>query len=136
MNSTTQIQKVQDMALIPNIKATFTILASNKKEKSCTPRFEELFLETVDSALLLMGESSRQAIYRHLENYCGIKRESIPQNIAAFAQAVEAIFGQGARLLEIKIMRALHDSVCDFKYLPEAGELSFEDYVETLRRFL
>src|SRR3989304_8133969 len=116
MNSTTQIQNVQGIALITNTEPASKTLPKTGKGQSCTLSFEELFLETVDSAFLLMSESCRQAIYRHLENGYGIKRESIPSNIEAFVKALEDIFGQGARLLEIKIMRTLHDSLCDFKY--------------------
>ena len=136
MNSTTQIHNVQSIAFITNSKATSTGFPSKHKEKSCKHDFEEMFLETVDSAFLLIGESSRQAIYYHLENRYGIKRESIPWNVKKFAKALEDFFGQGARLLEIKMMRTLHDQLCGFKYLPERDEFSFTGYVEAVRRFL
>lgn len=136
MNSTTQIQSEQGIEFLTKLKTANTISPFNNKEQSRQRSFEELFLEAADSAFLLIGECCSRAIYGYLENQYGLKKESIPWNISAFAQAIEDIFGQGARLLEIKIMRTLYDSVSGFKYLPEYKEFSFAAYVEALRCFL
>ncbi len=136
LNSTTQIHNIQGTAFIASTKAKSTFFPGHNKEHSCNRSYEELFLETVDSAFLLMGESCMQAIYRQLEKHYDIKRQSIPWKIEAFAKALEDIFGQGARLLEIRIMHALHDSLRGFKYSLDQEEFSFKGYIEAVRRFL
>ena len=73
--------------------------------------FERLLGEAVDEGLTSLGESAGQAIYYHLERIFGIRKEEIPCNVEAFAEAMEKIFGQGANFLEILIMKKLHEKV-------------------------
>ena len=69
--------------------------------------FEELLLESVDEGLSSLGESSKQAIYFHIEKRFNIKRREIPGNIAAFDQAIEKLFGLGASFLKTLILKRL-----------------------------
>ena len=73
--------------------------------------FGSLLQEAVDEGLSSLGESARQAIYYHLERIFSIRKEEIPCNVEAFAEAMEKIFGQGASFLEILIMKRLHEKV-------------------------
>ncbi len=73
--------------------------------------FENLFLEAVDESLSSLGDSAKQAIYYHLEESFRLKRQEIPDRIDEFATAMERIFGYGAKLLQIQIMKRLHEKV-------------------------
>jgi hypothetical protein len=136
MNSTTHIQTVEIMPIVTNLEPISSICLVNRKKKPDNPNFDELILETVDSTFSTLGDSCKQAIYNHLENSYGLKREAIPRNIAAFAHALEDIFGQAALLLEARIIRALHGKVHDFKYFPKQKELSFATYLENFRSYI
>jgi hypothetical protein len=76
-----------------------TILVEEHKKvntKPNTPNFDELILETVDSTFSALEDSCKQAIYYHLENSHGLKREVIPGNVTTFARDLEEIFWQAA----------------------------------------
>ena len=73
-------------------------------------------------------------IYLVLEKTFEIKKSEIPDRIEEFAYALEQIFGHGAKLVEIQIMKRLHDKVGQtFTYSPEKSDLLFTEYVEAAR---
>jgi hypothetical protein len=93
--------------------------------------FEKLLAEAVDEGLSLLGDSARQAIYFHLEKTFSIEKQNIPNKIEAFTNAIEKIFGLGAKILEIKIIKYLYEKVGrDFKYFPEKENLLLTEYIE------
>ena len=136
MNSTTQLQRNQDAAVAIKLEPAFTIRLNNKEADSSQADFDSLFLEAVDYTFSMLGNSNKQALYFHLKNSYGIGREAIPQNIEIFANTLEQVFGQGALLLEARIMETLHRKVPRFRFSPKQRELSFLDYLESLRSFL
>ncbi len=77
-------------------------------DMSRPPDFEKLLLDSVDEGLTTIGESSKQAIYFHLEKGFDIQKQEIPRKIEDFALAVEKIFGIGAgfipKLLNLNIV--------------------------------
>lgn len=90
--------------------------------------FEKLLLEAVDEALSSLGMSSKH-IYFHLEKDFNLKKRDIPHKIGEFTNAIEKIFGPGARVLEIQIMKRLYEKVGPFKHFPKRN-LTFIEYVE------
>jgi hypothetical protein len=95
--------------------------------------FERLLLEAVDEQLTSLGESSKQALYFHLERGFDIKKQEIPQKTEAFVDAMEKIFGQGADYLEILIMKRLHSKIgLDVRL--STPNLTFIEYVEAAKR--
>ena len=93
--------------------------------------FEKLLLEAVDEGLSSLGDSPKQAIYFYLERSFKIKKMDIPSKIDEFANAIEKIFGHGAKHLEIQIMKRLYEKIGHtFKYFPENDDLLFTEYVE------
>jgi hypothetical protein len=100
-------------------------------------RFRKLLLDAVEEGLSTLGETPKQAIYFHLQESFNIMKQDIPDKIDEFAFAIEKIFGEGAKLLEIQIMRSLHEKTRDpLKQYPKKEGLSFTRYVqahETLR---
>ena len=99
--------------------------------------FEQLLLQAIDEGLSSLGESSKQAIYYHLEKSFAIKKEEIPRRIEPFEGALKKIFGIGADFIETLIMKRLTEKVePDIKWeKPEMLKLS-ECVVATKRSFL
>ncbi len=120
------------MTLKTELQPTFEINLDHKKTRT----FEATFLESVDTTFSLLGKSCKQAIYHHLENTYGLNRETIPYDVAGFAVALEALFGKGTLVLEVRIMQQLHNKTPSFKFHPRKNRLFFVAYVESLRRFM
>jgi hypothetical protein len=99
-----------------------------------TQNFEELLQQAVDEGLSVLGESSKQALYFHLEKTFKMNRQDIPYRIEEFTDAVEKIFGRGARIIEIQIMKSLFKRVgFTFKHYPKRENLTFTDYVTAVK---
>ena len=106
-----------------------------KKKKSCEGSFDAIIIEAVDESFSLFGHSFKQAIYFQLENTFKIKKQEIPLKIEEFTNAIEQIFGIGAKFIEMKIIEVLHEKTQDFMYFPKKEDLVFTEYVASLRRF-
>jgi len=96
--------------------------------------FEKLLLEAVDEGLSSLCSSSKQAIYSLMENTFDIKRRDIPFKIEEFTDALEKIFGFGAKVLEILIIRCLNEKVGGTVKYPEHEDLVFTEYVAAARQ--
>jgi len=98
--------------------------------------FEKLLLEAVDKGFSLFGNLSSEVIYLHLEEAFNINKHEIPYKIEEFVNAIEEIFGFGANILQIQILKHLHKNAGHgFKYYSKNGDLKFTDYVAALRQF-
>jgi hypothetical protein len=105
--------------------------------------FNEIVLASIDEAFSSLGENVATAMYFHLEKTFNIKRWEIPQRIKDFSDALEKIFGLGAKTLEILCMKKLHDKIgVTFKW-PEyewslskwvITEMTFQEYVNRMRQ--
>ena len=96
--------------------------------------FEKLLMEAVDDGLSSLGDSAKHAIYFHLEKTFNINRRDIPSKIEEFADAIEKIFGFGAKPIEVLIMRRLYEKVGGVVEYPEHKELVFAEYVAAARQ--
>jgi glutaredoxin 2 len=96
--------------------------------------FEKLLLEAVDEGLSSLCNSSKQAIYSLLENTFNINRLGIPYKIEDFADAIEKIFGLGAKPIEILIIRRLNEKVGEIVEYPRHENLVFAEYVAAARQ--
>ncbi|MEM2393954.1 MAG: hypothetical protein QXW82_04775 [Candidatus Bathyarchaeia archaeon] len=92
--------------------------------------FDELLIEAVEEAFSSLGESSKQAIYFHLEKKFKLSKEEIPKRLADFAEGIEKIFGLGSKFLEILIIRKLYERIGKPITWDESKEFKFVDYVE------
>jgi hypothetical protein len=100
------------------------------------PDFEKLLLEAVDEGVASLGESSKQAIYFHLENSFNIKKHEIPNNIEAFVGAVEKIFGLGANFFESLILKQLYEKA-DLKGKESSFKgLTFAETVDAIKQMM
>ena len=61
---------------------------------------EQKVLECIDRGMGSLGESSKAAIYWHIEHTYGVARGEIPRNAQKFRRSLEALFGLGAAVLE------------------------------------
>jgi len=96
--------------------------------------FEKLLLEAIDEGLSSLGDSAKHAIYFHLKNNYGINRRDIPSKIEEFVDAIEKIFGLGAKILEILIMKQLYQKIGHVvEHDQELENLVFTEYVATVR---
>ena len=83
-----------------------------------------------------MGDSSK-AVYFYLEKNFAIEKQDIPNKIEEFTNAIEKIFGHGAKILEIQIMSNLYEKVGnDFEYFPEDNDLFFTKYMNAARNHM
>jgi hypothetical protein len=96
--------------------------------------FNILLLDSIDEALLSLGESAKQAIYFHLEKNFQVDREEIPLELERFQNALEKIFGVGARYIEILIMRNLCGRVGRSLELGNNEQLEFIKYVAAAKK--
>lgn len=96
--------------------------------------FDKILLEAVDEGLSSLGQSAKQGIYFHLEKDFNIDKEEIPSKVNDFASAIERIFGLGANVIEILIMRRLHEKVGLNIKLHRSEDLTFTQYVAEAKR--
>ena len=83
------------------------------------------------------------SIYSHLEDLFKIRKQEIPSRLSDFSNALEQIFGLGARHLEILFMKNLHAKVEVTCKWPTYGwplskwivpEMTFQGYVRLIRQ--
>jgi hypothetical protein len=95
-------------------------------------QFNKALLEVVDEALLVLGETVKQAIYWHLENKYNIKKEEIPNKIEEFNKALKNLFGEGGEILLRLITKRLYAKInLEFK---EVSNWIFQDYIENAKK--
>jgi hypothetical protein len=107
-------------------KLTFASEEASERSSS----FGRLLVQAVDEGLCTFGESVRRAVYACLEDTFGIRRIDIPRRVDEFSGALVEIFGDGAKLLEIQIMKNLYRKVGDIaEYFPMKEDITFTEYV-------
>jgi hypothetical protein len=124
------------MANVAKLKTSCTLQFSRKKHKPTQDEFNVAIVETVDGSLSSLCNLDKEAVYSCLENAFKIKKQEIPCKIEGFADAIEQMFGVGAKLIEIRIMEALHKRIPEFVFFPKKGDVVFKEYVASLRAFL
>jgi len=99
--------------------------------------FNEVLLQSIDEALVALGEKAKAGLYFHLEHTFHLSKKDIPDRIGDFAAALERIFGQGAEQIELLIMKALNKKVeATYKWSgPKwlVPDLTFTKYVKLMR---
>lgn len=102
--------------------------------------FSNLLIDAIDKALSSLGEAPKSAIYFHLERVLNLSKREIPARIDEFSNAIEDLFGLGARFLEIHIIQNLHSEVGvvwefeapNSRILPD---LTFKQYVNFVKKY-
>ena len=105
--------------------------------------FDQLLLDTIDEVLSNLGEAGKASIYIYLESIFNIRKQEIPNKLNDFSNALERIFGSGARHLEILLMKNLYvklevtckrrtyESPLSKRIVPET---TFQEYVRLIRQ--
>ena len=97
--------------------------------------FEKTLLKTVDDNLKdIFGETAATLIYSYLETDLSLKKEEIPENIAAFKTGLKKFLSTGACVIQRVILDRLYESY-GLKW-EEKENWKFEDYIDNLRRQL
>jgi hypothetical protein len=114
-----------------------TELHGEVNETALAEDFKKIVLEAVDETLSCMGKEIERSVYSLLEKTFKIARRDIPFEIEKFTGALEEIFGPGAKLLEIEMMKHLYEKIgSKFKYTPRQETLTFTEYLAAISLFL
>lgn len=90
-------------------------------------RTKQLLTQAVDQALLTLGESAREAVYFHLQKIVSLTKDDVSDNLDAFERGLEKIFGAGAKMIEIAVIKSLCQQLgIEFE---EKKNISLVDYV-------
>jgi hypothetical protein len=115
---------------------TCILQLSGKNQKPSETKFEATMMEAIDESLGSFGSLDKLEVYRHLENSFKIRKQEIPCKTEEFADAIGQMFGIGAKLVEIRIIKAVHKRVPEFMFTPRRGAVIFKEYIASLRAFL
>jgi len=105
---------------------------NDKNTETHNRNFEKLLTKAVDNAFSSLFHSEKQNLYSHLSRCYGISRQDIPYAVNDFINALQEIFGSGAKLIEIEMMKSLHALVKNFTIAPHQSDLSFTEYVRAI----
>jgi hypothetical protein len=91
-------------------------------------------MKAIDEELSSLGQNCEQAIYYHLETRFNLNKEEIPNKLVDFTEAIETIFGQGAKILEIRILKNLFKKMGFINLRFQNREsMEFVEYIEAVR---
>ena len=93
-------------------------------------------LEMINEGLSSFGNLAKEAIYRNLERQFKIKEEEIPCKIEEFTDAIEQMLGNGAKIVEIEIIKKIHKRMPKFVFFPKEPDLNFKDYLLSFNSYL
>lgn len=106
------------------------------KTKADSKKFAEILLNSIDDAFASLGQNVQFSLYFHLETKFALTKQNIPDRISDFSDALDQIFGQAARQIELLIMKFLNERVkCNYKWDgPKwlVPDLTFEKYVKLM----
>jgi hypothetical protein len=80
-------------------------------KRSQRENFDRLLLDAINEGLSSLGEDVKAAICFPLEDLFKIRKQELAIRLSDFSNAMEQIFGLGARHLEILFMKNLHAKV-------------------------
>lgn len=119
-----------------NLNPPCMIQISRESQKKSEDEFDVVVLEAIEESLSSFRALDKQEVYFHLKNAYNISKREIPRKIEEFAFAMEQIFGIGSRLIEIRIIEAIHKRFPEFVFTSRTNAVVFEEYVTSLRAFL
>jgi len=134
LSKESQTQNPETVTPIYRSKKRIEFNSKNREAENKT-KFEEILLEAIDEGLSLLGESPKQALYFHLEETYNMNRQDIPYKIEEFTNAIEKIFGAGAKMLKIQMMKCIFKKIgYSFKHYPKQKSLTFKEYIAAVKR--
>lgn len=107
------------------------------KEREPNKNYSDIIiLEAVDESLSSFGELVKETVYSQLQKNYRVERYEIPLKAEALASTMEELFGDSARFVEIRIMEKLYAKAKGFLHIPKDENLTFKDYLQSIRCFL
>ncbi len=94
------------------------VCLNEKNTETHNRNFEKLLTKAVDKAFSSLFHSQKQNLYSHLSSCYSISKQDIPYAVDDFVNALQEIFGSGAKLIEIEMMKSLHALVKNFTFAP------------------
>ncbi len=104
-----------------------------ESEKPC---FETELTKSIDDVFSALGENVKQAVYRILQTQYHMSKDQIPSKLETFTDAIDSIFGEAAKLLELKILESLQRKTQGFRYKPNNSEVLFSEWVTAFRKYI
>jgi hypothetical protein len=96
--------------------------------------FAELVLNVIDEEFSLLGNNCEKIIYFYLKNEHNISKQEIPSKIKEFSEAIESMFKEGAKILQIRIMENLFRKMGYInQHLYDQENLDFTEYIEAAK---
>ena len=100
-------------------------------------KFTGILLDSIDDAFASLGANVQLSLYFHLETKFTLSKQDIPDRIDDFSDALDRIFGQAARQVELLIIKCLNQRVKrSYKWVgPKwlVPDITFEKYVKLAR---
>ena len=119
-----------------NLNPTCIIELGRNNQKPSEGKFDTIIMDAIEDGLSSFEGFEKQEVYFHLETAFNISKKEIPRKMEDFTNALEKIFGVGARLIEIRIIKSIHKRVPEFKFTSRTNVVNFGDYVDSLQAFL
>lgn len=114
-------------------------MATQRQHKN----FDQILRDAIDEALSSLGENVKMTVYLQIEDFFKIRKQDIPSRLSNFSNALEQLFGLGARYLEIFFMKNIHAKIKVTCKWPEyewplskwiVPEMTFHEYVRLMRQ--
>ena len=119
-----------------NLNPTCIIELGEIKQKPSENKYDTVIIDAIEDSLSSFKSFEKQEVYFFLETTFNISKKEIPQKMEDFGNALEKIFGVGARLIEIRIIKSIHKRVPEFRFTSRTNVVNFGDYVDSLQSFL
>jgi hypothetical protein len=101
-------------------------------KKSMT--FEQFLIKAIDEEFSILGEKCKKALYFHLKDKFELNGQDISYRIKDFSYALEDIFGIGAKVLQIRIMKNIYRKMDrSFLYICNQQTLEFNKYLQAAK---
>ena len=71
---------------------------------------DEIILQAIEKGFDALGETPKQAIWFCLEEKFGFNQKKLPENIEAFQEALQKLFGLGYDFLDTLFRHYLHEA--------------------------
>ncbi len=95
--------------------------------------FEKKIIEAIDEAFYSIGNDCPQTIYDYLDRNFMLTRLNIPKRIEDFSDAMDRIFGLGAKIVKIRIIKNLYQRMENSIEYTNDKTLDFVDYIQSIR---
>ncbi len=88
-------------------------------------------LDAVDDGVGFLDKQGKAAMYIQVEKRFDLKREEIPEKLEVFSQALDGLFGYGAKIIETQIERNLSKKLdLEFEANQRLTLKDFADHIE------